>query len=681
MNLLQALLQTYNTAEKAGLVDVWKESEPVLLPLYHSSQQSHGEDIVQLTISQDGIFLQGRFLTKGEYTVFPVSEGSIIRTVNDCPHLLCDKFSYLASVEEKKGTRHSLYMKQLQDLWEYEQCHRNDDFESIYTYLMAGTVRRDVLHTVQICFGEQDYDVEGDVVSWQEEEKGKIRNRQISLEELFVTFAVERSDGTISVSQNRGLHRFFIDYVQYINRDKPVETCDVSGLPMYCVSSHRGVIGKAKLIGISNHKEAYIGRFTDGDQVFHLGYETSQRIHNMLKYLLDTKRYSDYIGSNANGGPANVVSWMIGDLSLGGAPLMKDMEEERSGDFTDSVLMGGDAAEPVQIQRTEEEVLHGKTSKNIAQYFAGRKDIGNKDLYNYFCVLVLERVNNGRIAVKYFRAFSKSDIMQRANAWYESMKWPGWSAEKKSLVLKTPSVYSIVHFLYGQETDKGIICANNEVRRAAIERLLPCILEGKRLPADMMRTALFRLMNRQSYKKYWQQALLMGCGIFKKYYWDHDMWNEKIPVLNDKGAILRMDKRSFAYGRLLSVYEKMETAALESKSGGEEKKKENSNLRVTNAARLWSSMIHRPYRTIPILEERTQYCKTLLSKHNPGYKVYFEKILAALYTEIMEYEKNGQHDKTANSDFILGYYYQQQQFYKKKDVAADAEQQEGGTAV
>lgn len=56
--------------------------------------------------------------------------------------------------------------------------------------------------------------------------------------------------------------------------------------------------------------------------------------------------------------------------------------------------------------------------------------------------------------------------------------------------------------------------------------------------------------------------------------------------------------------------------------------------------------------------------------------------MAELYTEIMEYEGDGQHhEKTANSDFILGYYYQQQQFYKKKDEGADARRQEGGTAV
>ena len=88
------------------------------------------------------------------------------------------------------------------------------------------------------------------------------------MEDLFITFAVERGDGTVSVSQNRELHRFFIDYVQYTNRDKPVETCDVSGLPMYCVSSHRGVVGTAKLIGISNHKEAYIGVLPRGSKSF-----------------------------------------------------------------------------------------------------------------------------------------------------------------------------------------------------------------------------------------------------------------------------------------------------------------------------------------------------------------------------------------------------------------------------
>lgn len=674
MNLLQALLQTYNAAEEAGLVDVWKDTEPVLLPLYHSSRQSRGEDILLLIVRPDGVFVDGRFLHKGEYTVFPVSEGSLIRTANDCPHFLCDEFSYIVAVEKKDGARHTLYMKQLRDVYEYSLNHCNKDFQSIYRYITEGTVRNDIVWAVKKCCGEQDYVLEGNTVSWQEEEKGKVKTRHINLEDLFITFAVEHDDGTVSVAQNQELHQFFIGYVQYKNKEKPMETCDVSGLPMYCVSSHRGIAGTAKLIGISNHKEAYIGRFTSGEQVFHLGYETSQRIHNMLKYLLDSKQYSEYIGGNAN-----VVSWMTRDLSLGGAPLLQDMEEEsfEDDDYGENVIDDDDDAEEEEGEtRSEEEVLQGKNSKKIARYFAGKKDLTYMEAHNYFCVLVLEKVNNGRMAVKYFRSFSGSDMKQRAAAWYESMKWLHWSADKQAFVLKTPSVYSIVHFLYGQETEKGIICANDKIKRAAIERLLPCIVEAKRFPGDMARRVCFCLMNRQSYKKYWQQALQMGCGLLKKYYWDHDKWNQNIPILDDKGAIVDMDKRSFAYGRLLSVYEKMEISALESKSGGAEKKKENPNLRDTNAARLWSSMMHRPYQTIPILEERTQYCKAILSKQKPGYKIYFEKILAELYTEIMEYEKAAQgHAKTANSDFILGYYYQQQQFYKKKETTEDEKQQ------
>ena len=75
MNLFQMLLKTYEYAESENLVDRLIDPKiPTIMPLYHSNRKSAGKlDIVELTISKDGKFVDGRFLDKDEYIVFPVT--------------------------------------------------------------------------------------------------------------------------------------------------------------------------------------------------------------------------------------------------------------------------------------------------------------------------------------------------------------------------------------------------------------------------------------------------------------------------------------------------------------------------------------------------------------------------------------------------------------------------------
>lgn len=645
MNLLQTLLKTYERAEDAGIVDMMEdEMMPPILPLYHSYQRSSsGQDILEITLTEDGRFLRGRFLKKGEYSVFPISNQSIKRSGSTvAPHFLCDNFSYLGAADQEK---HEAYLKGLERLQSFFSVKRNATFSSIYHYMHTGDLQQDILTFLKRSSDENTLSVDDDddEVTWKENGK----NRTIYLSKIFITFAVMTEGIPLSVSRDRNLHQVFIQYIEGLGKKEKQEYCDVTGREMFCVSQHRGVIGNAKLVAVSNHTEAYMGRLQSGEEVYHIGYETSQKIHNMLKFLLDAQAYSRYLGGNAY-----VVSWLIGDLSYGGAPLTSFSQDEEDEYDDYEIADEGDSAT----------VLGALRSDDITAYFEGIRDLNTNEEDKHFCVLILEKVNSGRIAVKYFHTFLHSDIEERVKKWFISMGWPCWSKEKNGTVVKAPSPYSVVSYLYGEDTDKGLTLSGSQdkLRRSGLERLLTCVLEGKRLPADMMELAFHRLMNNQSFKHHWRHALQIGCTLIKKYHYDRGRM-----ILMEKGVIMNMESRSFAYGRLLAVYDKLEADVLyvkaEKDSHGEVK------IRATTASRLWSAMIHRPLKIANELEIRTKVYQQILKKNNPGLAVRYSQMRTEIYNIIATFEKEeSQRNMPANEEFVLGYYYQQQEIYRKK---------------
>lgn len=664
MNLLQALVKTYDTAAARHLVDVvTDEAIPAILPLYHSNKRATSdEDIIEFTINAEGTLLSSRFLPKDTYVIYPVSEGSIVRTSAPCPHPLCDFMSYVvppvAGLTEKNhkkwDEKHTLYRQELEKLHVFCQQHPNDDFTAIYQYVTTHDVWHDACQLVQNTREGRDYTVEQDTLHWFEGSGDREKKCSLPLSPRFVTFAVERDGQCLSVTKNPELHRFYRDYVEVQNRQKPQEICDITGQAMYCSAIHRGVMGNAKLISVSNHKENYAGKlFASGEDVFHVGYETSQKIHNMLKYFLDAAPYNAYLGDSAY-----VISWLVQDLPQGGAPLLNDMDEDPF-----STIEHPDQA----VAPSEDRILGAYRSPDIVSYFTGRKwlDTAAGDLQ--FCTLIVEKVNNGRMAVKYFQTFTATDMWQRVQDWYRSLAWPYWAAAEKRWKLRAPSLRQIVRFLYGMESNGTITCSNDKVQRKALERLLSCIIEGKRLPRDMKQLALYRLQQRQAYKKCWLQAFYTGCALFKKFHWDHGQWDTTQLSLAAKGVETYMKNRSYTYGRLLAAYEYLETAALTAKQGNEHTGTAES-VRTTNAERLWSAMMHRPLQTAALLETRTKPYRNALLQKNRGLGIRLKQLFAELYADVESYDgESTQRTQSTDEDFVLGYYYQNRVFYTKKE--------------
>lgn len=664
MNLLQALVQTYDTAAANHLVDVVKdEAIPAILPLYHSNKRAASdEDIIEFTLDSKGTLLSSRFLPKDAYVIYPVSEGSIVRTSAPCPHPLCDFISYVvppvASLVEKDKKKweekHSLYLQELEKLYVFSKRQPNDDFLAIYRYVTTHDIWHDTIQLVQNTREGRDYTVDQDTLRWIEGTEDKEKQCTLQIAKLFVTFAVERNGQCRSVTKNQELHRFYRDYVEQQNLQKPQEICDITGQAMYCSAIHRGVMGNAKLISVSNHKENYAGKlFESGEDVFHVGYETSQKIHNMLKYFLDASPYNAYLGDSAY-----VISWLVQDLPQGGAPLLNDMDEDPFSTVANSKQVE---------EASEDRVLGAYRSPDIVSYFTGRKRIDTAAGDLQFCTLIVEKVNNGRMAVKYFQTFTATDMWQRVQDWYRSLAWPYWAAAEKRWKLRAPSIRQIVRFLYGTESNGKITCSNDKVQRKALERLVSCIIEGKRLPRDMKQVALYRLQQRQSYKKCWYQALYTGCAIFKKFHWDCGQWDRTQLALDPKGVEMYMKNRSYTYGRLLAAYEYLETAALTAKQGDEHTGTADS-VRTTNAERLWSAMMHRPMQTAALLETRTKPYRNALLQKNRGLGIRLKQLFAALYGDVESYDTDlVRRSQGTDEDFVLGYYYQNRLFYTKKE--------------
>ena len=117
--------------------------------------------------------------------------------------------------------------------------------------------------------------------------------------------------------------------------------------------------------------------------------------------------------------------------------------------------------------------------------------------------------------------------------------------------------------------------------------------------------------------------------------------------------------RSYLYGRLLAIAEKVERDTYEA----------NSSSRLTNAERLWSVFTRRPATTWMLLEDKLIPYYTKLAKNNRGgyYRMLIGEIMSTL-------EPMAGNNKKLNENFVLGYYHQRKDLNKKKELKTNEEE-------
>lgn len=631
MSWIQKLYETYeNCISEVG--NVGTDEKTPLLPIAHSTQNAQ----IEIVISGDGDFRSARILEKGEdVTIIPVTEDSATRSSGITPHPLSDKLQYVAGdyskyVEKKKGEEFfNKYIKQLENWCSSKYC--NKKVNAIFKYLNKKKLISDLIdYKILIC-DEND------------KLKKDAKIGTVNQSDAFIRFRVEIfGENDSAVWLDKGIYESYIKY--YLSLQKNSDLCYVQGREIPCSEKHpakvRNTADKAKLISANDSNGfTYRGRFSDKNQVVSIGYETSQKAHNALRWLIDKQGYRN--------GYQVIVSWGTQDQDI--PKLLED---------TPDSVFGQDDTEPVVS--TEKEFAH-RLNNAIAGFGC------DLDIKDQIIIMGLDSTtkDKGRLSITYYREFNALDFLNRIKNWHSTCIWKheykkvkdgvdekGKEKYKSVTFIGAPSPRDIATIAFGTvreniKINKKHLELSGSLLNSTIERLLPCIADGARLPYDIVKASVNRVSNPTALEKEeWEKVLTITCALIKKY--KYDKFKEEWLMALDENIV----DRSYVFGRLLAIAQEIEKYALN--TAGEN--------RDTNAERLMHQFKLHPYKTWGIITDKL---KPYMSRLGVKGKNLIE--LMTRVNSMLSFEDFTSIQKLDDS-YILGYYCQRQVFIDEKNL-------------
>lgn len=632
MSWISKLCETYDNCS----ADVLKaESEKDLLPIGHTTQKAQ----IEVTLNKDGEFQTARVLDKEEgQTVIPCTEDSANRTGDSLkPHPLFDKLQYIAGDFERyvpsKTSGFALYSASLEE-W-VNSIYSHEMVSAIYQYISKGTVIKDLVDAKILFLDDAGVLLE----EWNEDSEKPPIFAQGVPRKSFVRFRVEIPGQDSRVWMNEDVRRNFISF--YLSQQKDTNLCYMSG-EMEAVSKKsaakiRNTGDKAKLIS-SNDKNGFTfrGKFTTADEAVTLGYSASQKYVNALKWLIARQGWRN--------GDQTIVAW--------------GTKNENLPSLNDSILLFGDEEEESVIDTRAE--FASRLNRAISGYASKLDDSSN------VVVMGLDSATSGRLSITYYRELTGSDFLRRIQYWHSTASWYPLSVLKsdkgKKKEMKTyytaPSISLIVNSTYGA-------ALNDKLKKAATERLLPCIVDGKPIPYDIV-SAISQHASRPYYskkgdgKKLYKQTLSTACAVIRKYYNDkanehtennsyHEVWTVELNEMERD--------RNYLFGRLLAYARRIEEYALYVGK---------TESRQTNAERLMLQFRKHPMKTwdvlygklLPYLSKfRNMRPTSLLGKR---YEAEMNSII-----DILKAVPDGFSDVSLSPLYLLGYQSQLSVFDKQ----------------
>lgn len=635
MSWLEKCYETYeNCQQEIGIqkfqAEGDKRSYVPLLPVAHTTQLVN----IEVELDQNGNFQDARLLAKDEQTtIIPCTEESSARTSGIVPHPLVDKLQYIAAdYPAYGGTKKSgwnLYHTQLQD-W-CSSPYADAKVCAVLRFLekdclVASLVKKHILFL----------DENGKMpAKWtgSKDEKPKILETLASADqtESFVRFRV----GGIDLAQDEAVRESFIHY--YEMKQQRVDYCTVQGKQMAVSTLSpykiRNPGDRAKLISSNDSTNyTYRGRFVTAEQALSIGYETTQKAHSALRWLISKQGCSN--------GDQTVVVW-----GTKGEPIP---------DITaDSMDLGDDFAaafaqlgQPQLPPATESEYAE-RFNKAIQGYGKALDEKANT------VVMILDSATQGRLSIRYYRELAGSELMKNITDWHRNFAWklkyrsapesaePGQKPKWKRVSFwGAPSPADIAKAAYGEKADKKII-------QQTVERLVPCITEGKYLPRDLMLSAVHRATAGIGLEPWeYQKTCGIACALICGYY--HRNKKEDFVMTDGKYVDETIDDRSYLFGRILACAEQIERR-VQSQTG---------ETRPTNAERLRLVFVQRPAKTTALLQQKlTPYLNRMRANGVSRDKRYstLQELVGRLGAE--KYT-----NKPLNELYLLGYACQMMDF-------------------
>ena len=669
MNWIQSLYETYENCQ--NMIGYSSESSRPLLPICHTTQNAQ----IEITLDGEGNFRRASIVDENEArTIIPCTEKSAGgRTSGVAPHPLCEKLQYLAADYKKFGGEKKQYFASYIELLSaWVNSGVPEKVKAIYEYVRKGNVIGDLIANGVLFANEQ-----GKLYIERPAQKDKNKPKNEKVEEAenkkdifdllpggidpnngklkswqadaFVRWRVEIGDNVAEVWKDPEVIQSWIDY--YLATKQTKTLCYVTGKEVFLADLHPAKIrndgDKAKLISSGKSTSSkgkitiddgcgftFLGRFTYPDQAATVGFETTQKAHSALRWLISRQGYvKDDLA---------VVAWAVSGKKVP-QPTVDPFDEI----YSDAL------SEESQIADTAQDMAIRLRNK-IAGY---RTEIGERE---DVMVMAVDSATPGRLSIVYYRAMKGSEFLERIEKWHETCAWRHTYhlIEVKDEKGKTKKIYppfygapapaDIAEAAYGNHLD-------DKLKKATIKRLLPCIVDGQPIPRDLVESVVRRASNREGIrnpddKKYrndeeftWKKTLSIACALFRKY----KEGKEEFEMSLDQNR----RTRDYLYGRLLAIADVLEERALY--NAGEK--------RATNAARYMQQFAQRPYQTWKQLHEAlTPYMVRLGGAH------YYKNLMAQVVNLNPEALEG---NKPLSGEYLLGYYCQRQKLYETKETS------------
>lgn len=647
MSYVNELIDLYNkNQDKIGVIEYRGDIPYVLLPPFHTTVTAQ----ITVTIDQNGNFMRAELVAQDDkMTVIPVTEKSGSRTAGKEPHPLCDNLRYLAGdykdYYKDDGVCNELYMPQIEK-WE-KSTYSHEKVKAIYLYLKKATLIKDLVEQKIIKLNDNNQ------IDDKESVEGIVQTK------AFVRFIIRSTGENLHREipdecwKDRTLQDCYIKYVRSQEREKGM--CYLTGNMESISYLHSKKIRNegdgAKLISANDSQNfTYRGRFANREEAVAVGSETSQIVHNTLKWII--RKQGAFFDT------MTIVTWESDQLSMpkwnmDTESIITEYENEQEENDWDS--WDDDWSE-------EEEVSDGNPI-TAEKFYKVLNGYGKKvDNTSNMILLAFDAATPGRLAMIENVTLDTARYLKNIEKWHNDCNWihEKWKDGKRIQFGGMVGVRDIADILFGIE-NKGklsIVDGNGKKLYAEVaKRLLPCIWYGSNIPYDYVNLAVVKASNPLTYKerKNWERVLTLACSMVKKN--EKDRNKEEWNVALDKSA----KDRSYLYGRLLAVADRIEYMTYDAKDNG----------RITNAKRYMSTFSQRPYETWKVIEENIQ---PYLAKLDVVKRKYYENLLSEICNlfDIDKFKEN----KKLDGLYLLGFHSQEYDLRFKKENSEEKKEEE-----
>jgi CRISPR-associated protein Csd1 len=619
MSWIQKLYDTYENC--AG-----KEPDGVerLMPISHTMQQAQ----IEIVIDGAGSFRRASvLLDKNESTtMIPCTEGSGGRAGSKpVNHPLCDKLQYVAGDYLGHGGEvtsgfaaepeepHRAFVASLR-AWA-ASSHDHPKLRAIVRYVERGKLVADLV-TEELLPVDSDGKL---LKKWPGNKDTAppifkaIQNTQ-SPQDAFVRWRVEEVGNPISATwDDSALISAWISFYKEIQTKRGY--CMVTGNETSVAEQHPAKLrhggDKAKLIS-SNDTSGYTfrGKFLEADEAATVSFEVTQKAHNALRWLIKTQAYRN--------GDQAIVSWAVSGKPV---PQPLDNTFELFGHAPASLKPDFTPADTAQT-----------FSHRLALAIAGYR--AKLEATDCIVAMGLDSATPGRMGITFYRELKGSEFLERVESWHRTYSWLQ-NFGKEAIFTGAPAPRDIAEAAYGRRLD-------DKLRKATIERILPCIVDGLPFPRDLVLSTIRRAVNPVGLEKWeWEKCLGIACALFKGY---HTERKYQMSLEQDRKS------RDYLYGRLLAIADNIESYALSMA-------KEN---RDTTAVRLMQRFADHPastWRNIA-MALRPYMARLRAGERSGGFLVTRERLLDEVTNSFQSADFTS--DARLTGEFLLGYHCQRQ---------------------